>query len=495
MKILLVYPRYPDTFWSFRHALSFISKSAAFPPLGLLTIAAFLPKKWEKRLVDMNMDRLKTRDISWADYVLVSAMVVQKDSLMHVVKKCKKLGKKVVVGGPHFSSGYSEYEKFVQTFVIGESEDIMPRLVKDLEKGTPKRIYKSKIRPMMSKVPVPDWSLIDVDRYASLSIQYTRGCPFNCDFCDITRIYGRVQRCKDKGQIIKELNMLYNIGWRGQVFFVDDNFIGNQYKLKKEILPAIISWMEKKEHPFSFNTEASINLADDSELMKLMVEAGFSTVFIGIETPSEESLAECGKFQNTNRSLISSVKKIQESGLQVQGGFIVGFDNDSPSIFQRQINFIQKSGVVVAMVGLLNAIQGTRLYQRLKKEGRILSKPTGCNTDFSINFKPKMKMEKLVEGYKKIVNTIYSPKEYYERVKNYLKVRDKFYNSKRKAQISMSHLKALFKSIWILGIRERARRYYWKLFFWALLTRPKVFPSALTFAIYGYHFRKTFELN
>jgi radical SAM superfamily enzyme YgiQ (UPF0313 family) len=321
-----------------------------------------------------------------------------------------------------------------------------------------------------------------------MNLQYSRGCPFDCDFCDITVLYGRKPRTKTKEQVIDELDTLYFTGWRGPVFFVDDNFIGNKAKLKKEILPAIAEWMEKRKHPFYLNTEASINLADDDILMQLMVKAGFEAVFIGIESPNEESLIECNKTQNRNRDLISSVRKIQESGLEVQGGFIVGFDNDPPTIFDKLTNFIQESGIVTAMVGLLNAPQGTKLQKRLLNEGRLLNDFTGNNTDLSINFIPHMDSEVLINGYKKILNTIYSPKYYYERVMRFMK---DFEPKKKKIfHLNPNYILALFKSVIKLGVIGEERIYYWKLFFWSLFRKPQLFSLAILFTIYGHHFRK-----
>ena len=321
-----------------------------------------------------------------------------------------------------------------------------------------------------------------------MNLQYSRGCPYDCEFCDITVLYGRKPRTKTKKQVIAELDQLYYTGWKGPVFFVDDNFIGNKSKLKKEILPAISEWMEKRNSPFYLNTEASINLADDEELMRLMVKAGFEAVFIGIESPNEDSLLECNKTQNRHRDLITSIKEIQKSGLEVQGGFIVGFDNDPPSIFDKLTEFIQDSGIVTAMVGLLNAPKGTRLHKRMLEEERLLNDFTGNNTDFSINFIPKMNPEVLMDGYKKILNTIYSPKYYYERVTRFLK---DFEPQKKKIfHFNSSYVQALIKSIFKLGIAGKERVYYWKLFFWSLFRKPKLFSLAILFTIYGFHFRK-----
>ncbi|MFC1987266.1 B12-binding domain-containing radical SAM protein [Chloroflexota bacterium] len=487
MKILFVYPQYPDTFWSFKHALKFVSKKAVFPPLGLLTVAAMLPGDWEKKLVDMNVTGLTDRDIKWADYVFISAMAVQKKSVKEVVSQCKHLGTKIVAGGPLFTAGYEEFDS-IDHFVLGEAEVTLPPFLEDLEKGQAQNIYASNERPDISATPIPLWSLIDMNQYSSMNLQYSRGCPYDCEFCDIVILNGHTPRTKSKEQVISELDFLYEQGWRGSLFVVDDNFIGNKKKLKAEILPALIEWKKWKKYPFALSTEASINLADDEDLMRLMVAAGFDVVFVGIETPNEESLVECAKYQNQNRDLVASVNKLQEFGLEVQGGFIVGFDSDPESIFQTQIDFIQSSGIVTAMVGLLNAPTGTRLYQRLKEEGRLLSSFTGNNTDFSLNFIPKMNCNRLIRGYKHILDTIYSPREYYERIRTFLQV----YKPPRTkpGKIHDHQIKAFFRSIWFLGIREKGRRHYWRLFISYLIKSPPKFARFIILAVYGYHFRK-----
>lgn len=491
MKILLIYPQYPDTFWSFKHALRIIAKKASLPPLGLLTVAAMLPKEWEKKLVDLNVIALNDDDLQWADYVFISAMVVQKESVAEIVARCQKLGVKTVAGGPLFTTGHDEFDG-IDHFVLGEAEVTLPRFLKDLAKGRPRHLYTSKERPDISQTPVPLWSLINMKKYSSMSLQYSRGCPFDCEFCDIIVLNGHKPRTKDKDQILAELEAIYRQGWRQGVFIVDDNFIGNRRKLKSETLPAIIEWTKKRKHPFAFSTEASINLADDEELMNLMVQTGFNQIFIGIESPNEASLAECDKHLNRNRDLVASVKKIQNHGLEVQGGFIVGFDSDPLSIFKSQINFIQTSGITTAMVGLLSALPGTRLHQRLKRENRLLNDLSGDNMDCSLNFIPKMNRETLINGYKGILKTIYSPKQYYERVKVFLK---EYHPPKinRRPRPQFQHVTRLIRVMWFLGIKETGRRYYWKLFLSTLLRQPRSFPLSMSLAVYGFHFRKVVE--
>ena len=490
MHVALVYPQIPETFWSFKHALRFVSRRASFPPLGLLTVASMLPREWDKRLIDMNVARLSDADIRWADFVFLSAMVVQQESARDVVDRCRRLGTKVVAGGPLFRPGYESFGfDDVDHLVFGEAENILPRLLGDLESGCAAHVYSSPELPDVAMSPVPMWSLVSNSRYQMMNLQYSRGCPFNCEFCDIVVMNGRVPRTKTPEQVLAELDALYNHKWRGGVFFTDDNFIGNKRKLKDEILPAIIEWSNARRKPFSFMTEASINLADDEELMHLMVRAGFDTVFVGIESPNEQSLIECNKMPNKGRDLLASVKSLQNHGLQVQGGFIVGFDGDPQSIFRSQINFIQSSGIVTAMVGVLMAPPGTTLYKRLEAEKRLLPGGTGNNTDGTTNFVPRMGLEALVSGYRQVVNTIYSPSHYYDRILTFLKeYRPR--SGGRRGNLSPRYIRALLRCMWTVGVRERGRRYYWKLFGWTLVNKPRCFPLFTTFAVQGYHYRK-----
>ncbi|MEW6034548.1 MAG: DUF4070 domain-containing protein [Chloroflexota bacterium] len=490
MNILLVYPRYPETFWSFKHALKFVWKKAAFPPLGLLTVASLLPPLWNKRLVDMNTDELKDEDIKWADYVFLSAMDIQRQSACEVIKRCILLRARIVAGGPLFTTGYDEFPA-VDHLVLGESEVVLPQLVADMESGTARHIYQSDERPDVERTPVPAWELINIRKYATLSLQYSRGCPFDCEFCDIVLLNGRVPRTKNAKQLTAELEAIYRLGWRDSVFIVDDNFIGNKRKLKAETLPAIVEWMKERGYPFTLLTQASITLADDEKLMQLVVEAGFNSVFVGVETPDEGSLGECGKFQNTNRDLVASVKKLQNHGLQVHGGFIVGFDSDPHSIFERQISFIQQSGIVSAMVGLLKAPRGTKLYLRLKEEKRLLKEMSGDNTDLSLNFVPRMNAETLIAGYRHILTAIYAPRQYYARIGTFLKEHRPMFH--KRPRLKVVELGAFLKSMWYIGVKERGQRYYWRLVMSTLFRRPRSFPLAITLAIYGYHFRKVIE--
>jgi radical SAM superfamily enzyme YgiQ (UPF0313 family) len=487
VKILLVNPEYPDTFWSFKHALKFVSKKAAFPPLGLLTVAAMLPPHFEVKLVDMNVSKLREKDITWADLAFIGGMVVQRESAQIVTKLCKKLGVKTVAGGPLFTTQYEDFP-CVDHFVLNEAEITLAPFLSDLENGCARRKYTAEQFADVCSTPLPRWELIDMNKYSSMSIQYSRGCPFDCEFCDIVVLNGHTPRTKTKEQFVRELDALHGAGWKGSVFIVDDNFIGNKRKLKSEILPAIWMWSKNSNFPFSFFTQASINLADDDELIDLMVAANFTMAFIGIETPNDASLTECGKSQNQGSDMVTSIKKLQSAGIEVQAGFIVGFDSDSQSIFQEMINFIQKSGIVTAMVGLLHAPAGTRLYKRLTKENRITGSFGGNNTDYSINFEPKMNRNILVEGYRKIVSTIYAPKPYYARVRTFLS--EYRPSPKTPWRFRSEHFGALIKSVWLLGIKEKGRGNFWKLMTWTVFNKPRLFPLSLSLAIYGFHFRK-----
>jgi radical SAM superfamily enzyme YgiQ (UPF0313 family) len=490
MKVLLVYPEFPDTYWSFRHALSFIGKRSAFPPLGLLTISAMLPASWERRVVDMNVRTLKASDIEWADMVFATAMLIQKDSLREVVNRAKAMGKRVAIGGPYVTTTLDMVD--ADHVFLGEAETTLPEFISDLEQGEPKRTYQAAEKPPLSITPVPDFHLAELKRYSSMSVQYSRGCPFNCEFCDIIEIYGRVPRTKSNQQMLNELDALRRVGWRGPVFIVDDNFIGNKRNVRK-LLPALAEWQERHGHPFELFTEASVNLAEDDALLKDMQRAGFYRVFLGIETPDAESLKEAQKTQNRG-DLVESVKKIQSYGMEVMAGFIVGFDSDPEDIFERQINFIRKSAIPLAMVGLLNALPDTQLWRRLEREGRLLAEGDGNNTNCSLNFVPKMDPARLVEGYKSIMRTIYSPAEYYQRALDCLGwVRHTVLPTKTRRTLTGNNVATLVRIILKLGIRDGERLEFWRFMRHVLKDHRAKFEEAMSFAVTGYHFRKLTE--
>lgn len=459
-------------------------------PLGLLTVAGLLPTDWELRLIDMNFAPLKNRDLEWADMVFLSGMNIHMQAFQKVVRRCNEMNVRVVAGGPLATMEYEQLQG-VDHFVLNEAEITLPLFLKDLEKGCAKAIYQTTEFPDIALTPIPRWDLLDMHNYVTMNIQYSRGCPFDCEFCNITMLNGRKPRTKSRDQLLAELDSVYNTGWRGGVFIVDDNFIGNRKKLKADILPAMGEWAEARNYPFDFTTETSLDICDDDKLIDLMAGAGFSHIFIGIETPNKESLAECGKYQNIDRDIISSVKKLHRKGLRVSGGFIIGFDNDSRDIFADQINLIQQSGVVTAMVGLLNAPTGSRLYKRLQKEKRLVNYFNGNNVECSINFIPKMNYKLLIDGYKSLLRFIYAQPNYYERVKTFLQ--EYKLPLKGKVKLTANDIGALFKSIWKLGVFEKGRSYYWRLFFHTLFRYPRKFPIAITMAIYGFHFRKIIQ--
>jgi radical SAM superfamily enzyme YgiQ (UPF0313 family) len=484
LNVLLLYPEFPDTFWSFRHALRFLGARAAFPPLGLLTVAALLPEAWPKRLVDLNVTTLRDRDLEWADCVLISGMTVQRESARRLIARCRAAGLPVVAGGPLFTTEPENFPE-VDHFVLNEAELTLPRFLADLERGVPERFYRSEEFADIRLSPTPLWELADLRRYSSLSLQYSRGCPFQCDFCNVTALFGHRPRTKTPAQVLAELELLRRLGWKGKVFFVDDNLIGNKHRLATELLPELIAW-QRAGGRMPFFTEASINLADDEPLMAQMREAGFESVFVGIETPDAESLEECHKKQNTRRDLIADVKRIQRAGLEVQAGFIVGFDNDTETIFQRQIDFIQKSGIVVAMVGLLQAVQGTRLHERLFREGRLRGDTSGDNVDGSTNIVTRMDRDVLLGGYRRILRTIYAPAGYYARLRTFLR---EYRAPKISQRFQLQHLRAFLYSIFALGVVGRERVHFWKLLGWTVWARPEHLSRAVALAICGYHFR------
>ncbi len=493
MNVLLLYPRYPESFWSFTHALRFISKKAAVPPLGLITVSAMLPSGWNKKLVDLNITTLQTSDLQWADYVFISAMYIQKESVNEIIQKCKTQKVKIVAGGPLFTQEFKNYPE-IDHFILNEAEITIKPFLKALEEGiVPEKVYQTEEYADLSTSPVPDYQLLNRNAYASMNIQFSRGCPFSCDFCEITTLLGHKVRMKNSSQIIDEMDHLYQLNWRGSVSIVDDNFIGNKKEIKTILLPAMKAWQQKHHYPFIFNMQSSINLADDVELMTLMIDTGFRSTFIGIETPSLLSLQDCHKLQNKNRDLLQSVSKIQQAGFQVSGGFIVGFDTDSPAIFQQQIDFIQESGIVTAMVGLLNAPKNTKLYNRLQLENRLTVEATGSNTDMSMNFIPKMNQEDLLEGYKKIIESIYTSKPYYKRTRQFLLNYNKQPVTQKK--LKFSYLLGFFRSVMVIGIINKGRGEYWKFLIWTLINRPALFMDAIVFAVYGYHFRTVYGLR
>jgi len=495
-KILMVSPKSPDTFWSFRYSLEFIGKKSNFPPLGLMTVASLLPPDYEIKLVDMNVENLSEKDITDSDIVFISAMIIQKESMTEVIKLCNRLGKPVALGGPYPSSSHDRING-VDHFILNEAEVTLPLFLSDYENGNARELYRTDIKPDITRTPPPRFDLIKLNLYSSMSLQYSRGCPFNCEFCDIIELFGRVPRTKTSSQFINEINSLYNSGYRGSVFIVDDNFIGNKAHVK-DLLKAIVPWQAEKNFPFLFFTEASVNLAQDEEMMDLMKSAGFTMVFMGIETPVEASLVLTNKQQNIKNSLLESVKTIQAKGIEVTGGFILGFDNDPENIADLQIDFIQKSGISTAMVGLLTALPNTQLYRRLEKEGRLLAESAGNNTlALDLNFKTVMNRNKLINAYKKVINTIYKPKFYFQRSWTFIErlpSDSRISIGKTSWSTRVSLIIAFFRSLRKQLLSPYGLDYF-RFLAKTILHKPSLFAKSAQMAIFGHHFFKMVNIE
>ncbi|MFC1615446.1 B12-binding domain-containing radical SAM protein, partial [Patescibacteria group bacterium] len=496
LKVLGIWPKIPITYWSLTYALKFISlplirpKKAAIPPIGLATVAAMFPRdRYQVKIVDMNIDNLTRLIIGEADLVIISGMLIQKESFTEVVSEAKKLGKKVIAGGPYVMSSHQEILN-VDTFILGEAEVNFPPFLEDFNNGRIlKKYYNDPALADMTKSPLPRFDLLNLSKYGSAALQISRGCPYPCEFCDVIEMFGNEMRMKTSQQVIAELNALYDLGWRGAVFIVDDNLIGHKSKIKK-LLAIIANWQTARGYPFDFFTEASINMATDDELLKLMALAGINMVFIGIETPEEKTLISMGKTQNLKMDILESIWKIQSYGIEVSGGFIVGSDSDSSNIFQQQIEFIQNSGIVMAMVGLLQALPNTKLWKRLKNEGRLLpSCASGNNTQLGLNFTPIMDPKVLVNGYKEILANIYEPKKYFERCRTFLERVNPHQNSVRKVR-----LEEIYSFVTSLLRQGNPGSSYWQYYLKylkdAISINPKLFPEAVRQAIMGHHFFK-----
>jgi radical SAM superfamily enzyme YgiQ (UPF0313 family) len=416
--ILMVYPQFPSTYWGMQYYLPLIGKKAAMPPLGLITIAAMTPERYRIRLVDLNCESLKQSDLEWADLVCFSAMLPQKSALFKAAERCKTAGKLVVFGGPYPTACPEECAPYCDALVLNEGEITWRNFLDDLDLGTYKNIYTTHDKPDVAQTPVPRFDLVNIDDYGIIPIQFSRGCPFQCEFCDIIVMFGRRPRTKTPDQMLTELTAVYETGYRGMIFIVDDNFIGNKKEVKK-LLAALADWNAEHGHPFFYGTEASVNLSDDLELLELMVKANFIWVFLGIETPSADSLKETRKVQNLKGSLVERVKLIQKAGLQVWGGFIIGFDNDTEGIFERQIEFIAEAAIPNAMIGPLVALPGTPLYARMKQTGRLLEEGNGDEertiASGYTNIVTHIPRKRLLEGHLEILQTIYMPEEYFKR--------------------------------------------------------------------------------
>jgi radical SAM superfamily enzyme YgiQ (UPF0313 family) len=491
MNALLVWPRFPRSYWGQEYTLAITGKRAVLPPLGLLTVAGLLPKSWDLRLVDLNVGELEDGDLAWADVVMVSGMRIQRDSFRDVVRRARAAGKCVVGGGPYVSTSPEDAPE-MDHLVIGEAEEVLPELARALEMGqaAPRRL-RAPDRPDVSRSPIPRFDLLRVDRYDSMSVQFSRGCPFNCEFCDIIEIFGRVPRTKSAEQLIAELESLRAIGFRGPVFLVDDNFIGNKVAARK-MLARLATWGETQGFPFDFFTEASVNLADDDSLIRGMVAAGFSSVFLGIETPSREALLETQKRQNTHLDLAQAVDKLVSAGLEVMAGFIVGFDADDENIFDRQEQLITLSPLSMAVVGIRTALASTQLWRRLAAEGRLLSDSHG-DAAYRPNFQTRLPVATVVSGYARLLAALYEPRAYFRRALRSLELQRDLPARRHRRPVWFS-VAAVARSIWRQGLRGRYRRAYWGFLARAARTSPRHVARAMALAIHAEHFiRYTFE--
>lgn len=485
IKALLVYPEMPTTYWSMRYALPFLGRKAVLPPLGLLTVAAMLPPDWEPRLIDLNVEPISRKDVEASDLVLTSAMLVQRASMEKVIALCRATGKPVVAGGPYPTSCRDQIEG-VDHFVLGEAEANLPAFLEDFQRGCPKSCYRDLAHPDITRTPPPRFDLVNRRRYAGAALQYSRGCPHHCEFCDIVELFGHRPRTKTPAQFLAEMDLLYDGGWRGSLFVVDDNFIGNRCEVHR-FLPELARWQEQRHFPFSLYTEASLDLAADEGLMDEMVQAGFNMVFVGIETPDHATLDAIGKQQNSRSDLLASVQAIQAKGMEVSGGFIVGFDGDRDDIFDRQIHFIDEAAIPTAMVGLLTALPQTRLQTRLAAEGRMLSLSAGGNNthDLELNFVPRMDADALRAGYKRVLADVYRPSHYFARCLGLIRRMKRRKASCRRIRIP--ELRAFFHSL----VRQTFTRYafaYWAYLVRALWLRPLMAAEIVAMAVKGHHF-------
>jgi radical SAM superfamily enzyme YgiQ (UPF0313 family) len=461
LKVLLIWPKFPPSFWGFEGVLRMLPEAAMTPPLGLITVAALCPPFWSLRLLDHAFDEIRDEDYRWADLVMVSSMHAQRVDTLAVLARARQLGKRTFIGGPWASSEPERLTDFADHVLIGEAEEVFAAIADDLEKGTARAVYKVDDKPDMSHSPIPRFDLLRRDMYTSMPVQFSRGCPFQCEFCDIITIYGRKPRVKSPAQLISELDTLRALGWRNEVFIVDDNFIGNS-KNALQLSKELAEWGTRNGRVFSFYTEASVDLADRPELMAAMVEANFMYVFLGIESPSAEALKSTKKFQNLRRDNLEQIRIIQESGLWVLGGFIVGFDSDDETIFDRQREFIEKAAITWAMAGMLQAPPTTPLYDRMKKEGRLFEDSQATSNFSAPNFRTVMPLDTLLNGLSGLLFDLYTPEAYFQRAWRSLQLWQTK-PTQKPPDLPMSYnLRLLAHSMWTQGVRSSYRGAYWK---------------------------------
>ena len=492
MRVLFIYPQFPKTFWSYEKILELVNRKVLLPPLGLVTVAALLPQQWEMKLVDRNVRDLTEAEWQWAELVVISGMIVQKDDMQQQISEAKRRGLTVAVGGPFASSTPEAPELDLADFkVLDEGEITLPMFVEAIQNGeTSGRFSAEGDKPDVTETPVPRFDLLTLDAYDSMSVQFSRGCPFNCEFCDIIVLYGRKPRTKNPEQLIAELQSLYDLGWRRSIFLVDDNFIGNKRNAKL-LLQEIRQWQEAKGYPFSFATEASVNLADDEEMMRMMHDARFESVFLGIETPDESSLATAGKVQNTRNPLDEAVDRITANGIRVMAGFIIGFDGEKGGAGERIVDFVTRTGIPAAMMGMLQALPKTALWDRLEKEGRLIQDQDaakGVNQTNLLNFKPTRPIRDIANEYVDAFCALYEPNAYMDRVYSYyLKMGAPRWKAAAKLP-SWIDIRALAIVIWRQGLKRNTRRRFWHHMLGIARHNPAMLEQFLVVLAHNEHF-------
>ena len=487
MRVLLLYPLFPPSFWSFEKTLALVNCKSLMPPLGLITVAAILPQEWEFRLVDHNIEEIVETDWEWAELVIISGMIVQKNDLLTLIAAAKQRNLPVAVGGPYATTSPDEILAAQADFlVLDEGEITLPMLVEALRRGDRHGVFRATEKPAVTKTPIPRYDLLDMTAYDNMSVQFSRGCPFQCEFCDIIVLYGRKPRTKTPQQLIAELECIYDLGWRGAVFLVDDNFIGNKRNVKL-LLKELKIWMAQKSYPFGLTTEASVDLAQDNELMQLMVECNFKKVFLGIETPDTDSLALTSKFQNTRDPLVESVDKITKAGMQVMAGFIIGFDDEKPQAGDRIVRFVEETKIPVAMFSMLQALPNTALWNRLSREGRLINSDANINQTTLMNFVPTRDIEEIAKEYVNAFWQLYEPSAYLNRIYDYyLKLGDAKNVAPKRP--SWKTIRALGLLLWKQGVIAKTRRLFWHNLLRVLLKKPRQLEIYLTLCAYLEHF-------
>ncbi len=493
MKALLLYPHFPQSFWSYDRFMKLAGLKAVIPPLGIITVASLLPKDWEIRFYDRNVNEETDSDWEWCDIVILSAMLVQRGDFHHLIRKAVHLGKKVAVGGPYPTSVPDDaLASGADYLILDEGEMTIPQFLEAIAQGQEKGVFRSTEKPDVSQSPMPRFDLLNLDAYFMMAIQFSRGCPFNCEFCDIISLYGRKPRTKEPDQTLAELQALYDLGWRGSLFIVDDNFIGNQRNVKR-LLRELIPWMQERNYPFTFLTEASVNLAEDAELLELMVEAGFYGVFLGIETPDQDSLQVTRKFQNTRNPLVEACRTINQAGLLIYAGFILGFDGERSGAGDRIQSFVEETSIPQPMLGILQALPNTALWERLKKEQRLQETGGVVETgdqNTLMNFTPSRPLPEIAREYSEGFWTMYEPKNYLRRcfqqclnITPNPRIHQNVYFPPGKG------LRLVAQLIWHQGIRRpEIRVQFWRQLWVLLRTKPQFVNMYLGLCAAGEHF-------